>query len=311
MSIGAGPQLSNYPYGFNNGVSIRGVPLAQTHTGKAFWVYNGSNPAPGGSAGADGNPGTWQRPFATIAGALAQCLAGRGDVIFVKPGHAETISGAAGIALSVSNVSIVGIGAGNTRPSITFGTATTAQMTVTAAGVSLSNFLLDMTGFDAIVSGLSVTAADFSLLGCDVVLANATNQATTGLTTTAAADRLTIDSCRFRGTTDAGTVAALTIVGGDGHQISNNYFQGAYTSGTGAISNITTAMTNALIKNNNIANATAGSTKALTAVAGSTGMLSDNRYQILSGTAPVTAAGMSWVGANYYAASVGVISILV
>lgn len=311
MSIGAGPQLSNYPYGFNNGVSIRGVPLAQTHAGKAFWVYNGANLAPGGSAGADGNPGTWQRPFATIAGALLQCLAGRGDVIFVKPGHIEAMTAAAALAMNVSNVSVVGIGAGNTRPRINFTTSTAAQIVVSAAGVSFANILFDMTGIDAVVSGFSVTGADFSLLGCDVVVANAAGQAVTALTTTAAADRMTIDSCRFLGSTDAGTTAALTIVGGDAHEITNNYFQGAYTSGTGAISNITTAMTNALIKGNSIANSTAGNTKAITCVAGSTGMLSDNRYQILSGTAPVTAAGMSWVGANYYAASVGVISILV
>lgn len=311
MSIGAGPQLSNYPYGFNNGVSIRGVPLAQTHPGKAIWVYNGTAIAPGGAGGSDGNAGTWQRPMATIAGALLQCLAGRGDTIFLKPGHAETLSIAAALTMNVSNVSVVGIGAGNQRPKLTWDTATAAQMVISADGVSFSNIFFDMTGFDAVVSGMSITGDDVSFLGCDFLLATAAAQAVTAITTTLACERLTIDSCRFRGTTDAGTTAALTIVGGDSHQFTNNFFIGAYAAGTGAISNITTAMTNALIKWNSFSNTTAASTKAITAVAGSTGMISDNRFQLLSGTAAITAAGMSWVGANYAAASVGTIGTLI
>lgn len=45
--------------------------------------------------------------------------------------------------------------------------------------------------------------------------------------------------------------------------------------------------------------------------AGSTGMISDNRMQILSGTAPITAAGMSWVGGNYYAAALATAGTLI
>lgn len=309
MSIGAGPQLSNYPYGFNNGVSIRGVPLAQTHPGKAIWVYNGTAIAPGGAGGSDGNAGTWQRPMATIAGALLQCLAGRGDTIFIKPGHIEAMTAAAALTMNVSNVSVVGIGAGNTRPRINFTTSTAAQIVVSAAGVSFSNILFDMTGIDAVVSGFSVTGADFSLLGCDTIVANAAGQAVTALTSTAAADRITVDSCRFLGSTDAGTTAALTIVGGDAHEVTNNYLTGAYAAGTGAISNITTAMTNALVAGNYLQNTTAASTKAITCVAGTTGLISNNRASILSGTAPWTAAGMSWL-ANYYAASAGSIGLI-
>lgn len=311
MSVGAGPQSSNFPFGFENGVTIRGVPIQITNPGAVLWVYNGTAIPRGAKAGSDNNAGTFNAPKATIAGALLQCLAGRGDVILVKPGHAENFSAAAALTVNVAGVAIIGLGSGNTRPKFTFDTAVGAQCIVSAAQVSWANCYFDATGFDAVVSPFSVTGADFQFVGNDVLTATAAAQCTTFLTTTAAADRMLVDSNRFRGTTDAGTVAALTIVGGDGHQITNNYFQGAYTLGTGAISNITTAMTNALIKGNNIANATAGSTKCITAVAGSTGMISDNRYQILSGTAPVTAAGMSWVGANYYAASVGSISILV
>jgi hypothetical protein len=186
-----------------------------------------------------------------------------------------------------------------------------ARIIVSAAQVSWSNCFFDATGLDAITSAFSVTGADFQFVGNDCLLATAAAQCTTFLTTTAAADRMLLDSNRFRGTTDAGTVAAVTIVGGDGHQIANNYFQGAYTAGTGAISNITTAMTNALIAGNYIGNSTAASTKAITAVAGSTGLIANNRMQILSGTAPITAAAMSWVGGNYYAATIATAGTLI
>lgn len=311
MSIGAGPQMSNFPYGFSLGALVRGIPINPTTPGQVFWVYNGTNLAPQGRAGSDGNGGGFESPKATIAGALLQCVAGRGDVIYVKPGHAETVSAAAGINLNVAGVSIIGLGSGNLRPSITFGTATTAQMTVTAAQMSLVNFILDGTGFDAIVSPISVSAADFQLLNCDCVTASASSQVTVFLTTTAAADRLIVSGNQFRGTTDAGTANVLQIIGGDCVQICNNKFIGAYTTSLGAINNITTAMTGALIQGNAIFNQTASSTKAMVLLSTSTGIICDNRMQILSGTAPITGAAMSWAGGNYYAATIATAGTLI
>lgn len=305
MSQGAGPQMSNFPYGFNNGALVRGIPIQPTTPGQVFWVYNGSNLAPQGAAGSDGNSGSFQRPYATIAFAISQCVAGRGDVVYVKPGHAETCSGAAGIVFATAGVSVIGLGSGINRPSITFDTATTAQLTVTAAQMSLVNFFIDCTGFDAIASPFSVTGADFQFLNNVVKTAVAARQTTVVMTTTAAADRLIVDGNAFVGTTDAGTTNILQLVGGESIQITNNRFYGAYTTSLGAINNATTAMTNALIAGNFIANQTASSTKAMVFVAGSSGMISDNRMLILSGTAPITGAGMSWCGGNYYAASAG------
>lgn len=309
MSIGAGPLASNFPYGFATGVTIRGIPINQTHPGIAKWVYNGTNVAPQGRGGSDGNTGSFESPYATLQFAISQCVAGRGDVIFVKPGHAETIGAAAGLNLNVAGVAIIGLGSGLNRPSLTFGTATTAQLTVTAAQMSLVNFVLDGTGLDAIVSPLSVSAADFQLLGCDVRTGNATNQVGVFLTTTAAADRLIVDSNSFHATSDAGTTNILQLIGGDGIQITNNQFVGAYTTSLGAINNITTAMTGCLIAGNTIVNLTASSTKAIVLVSGSTGTIRGNTLGILSGTAPITAAGAYWMG-NYYAATAGSIGIL-
>ena len=139
MSTGAGPSVSSYPAGFNNGVSIRGITLAQTHPGKAVWLSNGPFQAPSATAGSDGNDGTFTRPCATLAGALLKCVAGRGDMIMVKPGHQETISTATALIMSVSGVAVIGLGAGALRPTFILATATTATINVVADDVTFQN----------------------------------------------------------------------------------------------------------------------------------------------------------------------------
>lgn len=310
MSIGAGSQPSNFPYGFANGALIRGIPINPSTSGRVLWVYNGAALAPQGRAGSDGNDGSFQSPKATIAGALLQCAAGRGDVIYVKAGHAETLSSATTLALNVAGVTVIGLGSGASRPTLTFSTATSATIAVTAAGCSLVNFNIDATGFASLVAAITPTAADFTLQGCTLKLAG-TNQALHGVASNASATGMVIDSNIFLATAAAGTTDAILMVGGAGIVISNNWISGQFTSGTGGISNITTAATDLLVLSNTINNSTAGSTKAITCVAGTTGNISRNNMQILSGTAPITAAGMSWVGGNYYAAAVATAGTLI
>ena len=76
--------ISNYPNGFANGVNIRGVPVLNTYGGNVFWVDSG--------AGSNGNKGTFDRPWATIDYSIGKCTASNGDVVMVKPGHAETLA---------------------------------------------------------------------------------------------------------------------------------------------------------------------------------------------------------------------------
>lgn len=248
---------------------------------------------------------------ATIAGAVALCTANGNDQILVLPGHTESVTGAAGIALNVAGVAVRGLGTGAQRPTITYTTAVGASIDVSAANVTIDNVILDMTGFDNITSGLNITATNFTLSNCYVITATATNQAALALTSTAAAGRMRIIGNEFIGTTDAGTAAALQIVGGNEHAIIGNRFYGAYSAGVGAINNITTACLRIRVTDNIIENATAVSTKAMVFVAGSTGSISRNAMQILSGTAPITGAAMSWVGQNYYAATIATAGTLI
>lgn len=243
--------------------------------------------------------------FSTIKLALAACLANRGDAILVMPGHTEAIANATDLAVNVAGVSIIGLGSGNLRPVLTLGTAITAGIAFSAANTQFCNMIVDGTGFDTITSMLTITAPGVSLRKNSFITAGATNQAALCITTSALATGLTIDSNTFSGTTDAGTTNCIQLVGGDDLVITNNFFYGAYTTSLGPINQITTASLRILISNNTLINATASSTKAIVLVAGSTGMISNNRIGILSGTAPITAAG-AFVGGNYYAAAAGV-----
>mgnify|MGYP003659966467 CR=1 FL=1 len=180
--------MSNFPNGFANGVTIRGLPLTMVNPGKVFWV-NGSSVNPeGAKSPSNGNSGTYLAPFLTIDYAIGKCKASRGDIIMVMPGHAETVSAAAGIAVDVAGVAIIGLGSGSLRPTINF-TATAATMKVSAANCSLVNLLLTG-GIDAVVSPLVIDAADCY---CDKIeLRDVTGQMTDGVLTTANAARLKI-----------------------------------------------------------------------------------------------------------------------
>src|SRR5574341_216941 len=167
--------MTNYPGGFAQGVSIRGVPVAMTHPGKVYWVGNGTASVQDDVvAGSNGNKGTFNRPFGTLDYAIGQCKASRGDIIYIKPGHAETISSATALALDVAGVAIIGLGVGTNRPTFTLDTAATATIGVSAANMSMVNCVISA-NFADIVSAFTLTTAKyFTLYKCDIV-ATATN----------------------------------------------------------------------------------------------------------------------------------------
>ena len=132
---------SNFPNGFLTGVTVRELPITVTNPGKVFWLNNSPFVAPGAIGGSDSNPGTYTKPFATLAGAIASAnvVAGRGDIICVMPNHAENISSATALTLYKSGVAIVGLGTGAARPTFTLDTANTTTINVTGANVSIQN----------------------------------------------------------------------------------------------------------------------------------------------------------------------------
>lgn len=134
------PSITNFPNGFAYGLSLRGLPLFQSNPGQVFWVSNNANLIPGVIGGADGNQGTFQKPFATLQRAINMCDQGTGDIIMIKPGHAENISnGTTTLILNKAGIAIIGLGSGFSRPTFTFDTAATANIPLRAGGVSLQN----------------------------------------------------------------------------------------------------------------------------------------------------------------------------
>lgn len=238
-------------------------------------------------------------------------LQSTGDMIYIMPSHNENVSSSTALNITTAGVTIKGLGEDETRPTFYLDTATTTLITVSAPAVAWENCIFDGTGFDAIVTMFSVTASDVRFESCKFINANATNQATAVITTTARANRFKFINNFVFGTTDAGTATALIVVGGNEHVIKGNMFYGAYTTTLGAIQNVTTACLRILVEDNVINNQTASSAVAMTFVSTSTGSIRKNHMQVLTGTAPIVGAAMSWVGANYYAATIATAGTLI
>lgn len=160
----AGP--NNYPTGVGSSLTIREIPIHTAYPGRVFWVYNGSALLASQRGGSNGNKGTFQSPFSTVAYALTQCTAARGDMIMVKPGHTETISDATSFALSVSGVAIIGLGSGSLRPTFTLDTANTATIPVSAANCAVKNCIFKANFLSIAACFTVATAANFAVEDC-------------------------------------------------------------------------------------------------------------------------------------------------
>ena len=230
---------SNFPNGFAAGVTIRGMPLLQTHPGKVFWVSNSTALLQGQVGGSNGNPGTFDKPFATLDYAIGRCMANRGDIIMLKPGHAENVESATALALDVAGVAVVGLGIGSLRPTLTLTTATTATLGVSAANVSLTNIVISA-NFADIVSPITLAAAKYFTLDRVDFLATATNMNFLHVidtnTTDNAADGLCVRGCKWI-EPDAATLAfALVDASNKGWDISDNFIvNGAATADVAAM----------------------------------------------------------------------------
>ena len=113
-----------------------------------------------GTLGYDGNPGTFEKPFATIQAAVTAASAY--DTIFIKPkkitdftgdptSYAETVI----IPASKPHLSLVGLGSGPNQgnlPQIKPATTTSALLTVRAAGCTIAN--LGINGANSTAGGI-------------------------------------------------------------------------------------------------------------------------------------------------------------
>lgn len=226
---------TNFPYG----VSSFGVPVLGGGpliiTGNVYFVDSGSSQA----ADEPSHGKSPDRPFATMDYANGKCTANNGDVVIVMPGHTETVTAAGGLDLDTAGVTWVGIGNGSDRPTINFTTATTADMDVDAANITMVNFLFTG-GIDALAGPIDINAADFRMIDCET--RDVTGQATDFIVTDANADRLYIEDWVHRGAAAAGADTAISIVGGDNITIIPKFIDGNFA--VAAIENVTTGAVN-------------------------------------------------------------------
>lgn len=218
-------KLSNYPNGFLNGVTVKGVPILNSYSGNVFWVDSGHSAASNSSGSKWGR--SPERPYSTVAYAITQCSANNGDIIMVASGHSETPT--ATIAASTAGIKIVGLGTGADRPAFG-GLAASAVFTVSAANICFQNLVFSAltTGTQAGTQKINVAGADCAIVDCEFNCGasddNAIHVEITG-------DRVLIENCVFRVSAD-GPDSAIHLAGNglSGVVIRNNFFDGNSTT---------------------------------------------------------------------------------
>lgn len=239
------------------------------------------------------------------AGGALALLEGRlnkGDIIYLLPGHTESVSAAdmGSLLGAASGVKIVGLGEGTQRATLTW-TVAGATLLLDTTGLGIYNCNLLLAGAHAAGSALTV-AAPITVSGdnCRII----GNTIRWGFD----ADQIVGDGITWTG--DDGVfayneciapVAAvpsntfLTLTGADRMKIIGNLIEGATDATTrGVIDTETTACKNLTIANNTIKNLLASSTIAVSLTSGDTGEAYGNRLFVNSGILPFTASELEW-----------------
>ena len=238
----------------------------------AIWFVDSGNTSTGADAAGYGR--TPDKPFLTIDYAVGKCTASQGDVIYVMPGHAEVVSAAAGLALDVIGISVIGLGNGSLQPTVTLDTANTADVDVDAADITVENIHF-VANFADIAAAIDVNADDFTLRGCRFSEAATDMNAKIWVQDAAAtaSDRITIEGCRAVAL-DALNTHFVNFAGtGDGHRIIDNELIGDW--GTMAVGGAG-VVTNVMIARNIINNAASDNDSCINVSATTTGMVAFN-----------------------------------
>ena len=232
-------------------------------TGGIYYVDSGigSNAASGGK----------ENPVATIDYAIGLCTANNGDIIFVYPGHAESL-GDAQIAADVAGITIVCLGNGANRATLTM-THANSSIDVTVANVSIVGLrLYSTTANSAIGIDLAVGADNFVL---DRALFTDTGgfEFTISVDLKTGANNVTVSGCEFI-SASAGATASINAATGvvDRLKIIGNRF---WTDASNAVIYSDQINTDMLIEGNVITNNNTGEF-AIELSAAATGELVNN-----------------------------------
>jgi len=260
--------------------------------GNVFWVDSGASLASDAVTAGKSR----DKPFATLDYAIGQCTANNGDVIYLCEGHAESYTASASAVFDIAGVSVIGLGEGSDRPTLTFASDAGADIDISAANVTIQNVLFYFNK-DGLTNPIHVNASDFALINCELRDASATVQANFGILGTANADRLLIDGLYYNGfTTGSGTTSGIRLVGTDGAVIKNSRFYGEFT--TAVIEFHTTACTDITIADCYMYNESAAATKNVVDTEGNGTYLVYNLFDGKGGYAMSGGSGASGIAGD-------------
>lgn len=268
-------KMTNYPNGHKFGATIRNVPIASGHPGNIFWVDSG--------VGGNGNKGTWDDPWADVDYAIGRCTANNGDIIYVKPGHAESITANDAVDVDVAGVTVICLGNGDLRPTFTWdGTDATACIAMAAADTAWFGGLFISSDAGDDITGMFRVEADDVELGY-LTFQEGTGQPECAILLSDGADRYNIHHCRATSLTNgaAANDSFVTLnaasTGTTGGRIQNNEVHGTYDQACIWCTDATAAQTDLIISDNILIN-TASSLYAIDLTSGTnvTGMITGN-----------------------------------
>jgi hypothetical protein len=246
---------------------------------------------------------------ATLDYAVGLCTASKGDIIYLMPGHAESISSATGCVVDIAGVQVIGLGIGSLQPTFTLGTDTAAIISVTAANVRIKNIKI-ISNLADIAVGLNLGAlADGAVIEDCLFMDGASNkELTIMLNVAAACHDVEIRNCRFIGNVGSDDTNAILFAGAsDYSRVIGNYVHGKFSAAPIAAS--AAASVSMIIADNCVNNAETGAGLTITAHASTTGLAVRNLCLGAKDTVHLVLAAMM-VAENYDSNAAGASAII-
>jgi hypothetical protein len=231
-------------------------------TGNILYVHHtGTSTGPGFSP---------ESPYSTIDAAINACVANNGDVVVVLPGHAETVAAAAGFALDIAGVRVIGQGVGENRPVVTFATSTAATCTISGADCVVENIVFKC-DIDSQVVAVPITGAGSGVVNCEFLEGTAKQML---IAVDLGEDRTFVTNSYFKSVA-AGANSAIKISAAKdririvGNEVFGDYADAAIHNPTGNVA------TRVLIADNILTNLQSGD-HAIELVSACTGVIKNN-----------------------------------
>lgn len=150
---------------------------------------------------------------ATLQAGLARCRAGQGDIVYVLPGHTESISTADFFTNLVAGTQIISAGrpGATNNPNFTW-SAVASTFLLDVADVALVGLTLTMGGADNVTAPITVTGAGCMIVGCHIIAGTSSVlESATPITVSTGATDCLIAGNRFSATGGAVTTACVSV----------------------------------------------------------------------------------------------------